>query len=359
MTNKADQWAVHNGEFFGLSEENSSTAKLKVIGIPWDVTTSYRAGTVHGPEIVLEASYQIDLFSPLIADAWKIPLETHKLTKDWKGLSQKLRVQTESYINFLAEGGEVAEAPEFQKLLKEVNAQSEQLNTWLYQETKELLNDGHAVLILGGDHSVPFGSIKAHVEKFPDLSVLHFDAHADLRVAYEGFEDSHASIMYNVIQKTGLKKLVQVGIRDCSQTEVELTKTNPRIKTFFDWDLKDRQARGDAWALTCEEIVSHLSQQVYISFDIDGLDPKLCPNTGTPVPGGLEYWQAQTLMNQILISGRQLVGCDLVEVAPDPHQPELEWDANVGARLLFHLACLIWKSQTELSVAKVSDKDRS
>lgn len=332
--------AVHNGEFFGLEVEPSD-AKLVAVPIGWDVTTSYRAGTARGPEAILEASYQIDLFSPDANEAWRLPLSTQKSTDHWLQKSQALREKTERYIAFLEEGGVLENSPEFQQMVEEANKAGAELNHWLYQLTRDHLKNGRKVITLGGDHSVPQGAIKAYAEAYPELSVLHIDAHADLRVAYEGFEYSHASIMYNVLKESRIERLVQVGIRDCSASEVELIRKNPKIQTFFDWDLKDRAANGESWASTCDQIVSSLTKDVYISFDIDGLNPQLCPNTGTPVPGGLEFWQVQYLFRALKRTGRKLVGCDLVEVAPSP-QPEDQWDGNVGARVLFQLATLMW-----------------
>src|SRR5205823_5704166 len=111
---------------------------------------------------------------------------------------------------------------------------------------------------------------------------LQLDAHCDLRNAYEGFIYSHASIMYNVLQQEGITKLVQVGIRDYCNEEMELAEKDKRIKIFFDADLKHSRFVGDAWHGACKKIVEELPDKVYFSFDIDGLDPKLCPHTGTP-----------------------------------------------------------------------------
>src|SRR5690606_2133030 len=119
-------------------------------------------------------------------------------------------------------------------------------------------------------------------------AVLQIDAHADLRRAYEGFQYSHASIMYNILEEIpAVTKLVQVGIRDYCDEEFEaITKSQGRIVTFFDRDLKAGAYQGKTWDQQTDEIIRELPERIYISFDIDGLDPKLCPNTGTPVPGG-------------------------------------------------------------------------
>ncbi|MDX5346515.1 MAG: arginase family protein, partial [Hymenobacteraceae bacterium] len=171
------------------------------------------------------------------------------------------------------------------------------------------------------------------------------DAHADLRDAYEGFEFSHASIMFNALKVPQVKKLVQVGIRDICQAEAELVEqSNGRIITFYDQTLKENMYEGDSWKKQCKKIIAQLPQKVYISFDIDGLDPKLCPATGTPVPGGLEFHEAVFLVKQLVKSGREIIGFDLCEVAPG----DSEWNGNVGARLLFKLCNWMAASQGKL-----------
>jgi agmatinase len=196
--------------------------------------------------------------------------------------------------------------------------------------------------VVGGDHSSPFGLLAALGAKHPDgFGVLHFDAHHDLRQAYEGFEHSHASIMHHVQALPSVEKLVQVGLRDVSPGEVAEIERNPKITAFFDWDLRRRTAAGEAWAEQCRRIVEPLGSDVYFSLDIDGLDPRYCPSTGTPVPGGLEYWELFALLEEVERSGRRFVGADLVEVAPSGSG---EWDANVGARILFQL-CQFLRSE--------------
>jgi agmatinase len=145
--------------------------------------------------------------------------------------------------------------------------------------------------------------------------------------------------MYNALQEVPqLEKLVQVGIRDYSQGEWEyLNENKGRIKTYFDKDIRTRQYEGETFKQITEEIIDQLPQKVYISFDIDGLDPKLAPNTGTPVQGGFETEQVFYLFDKLNKSGKQIVGFDLNEVSTS----DTGWDANVGARVLFKLCNLL------------------
>lgn len=333
--------AIRNGQFMGL-EFPKDEARIVMLPIPWDVTTSYRPGTVNGPQTIINASYQLDLFSPFLDEVWNMPVHTLEMDQAWFDKSQKLRAQSEKYIDFLEDGGDVDSSPEMQKILKLANAGCQELHQWSEKAAAEQLKAGKRVLSFGGDHSVSLGPIRAAADHFNGISVLHFDAHADLREAYEGFEDSHASIMFNVMKHPKVDKLVQVGIRDVSTVEVGMIKSDKRIKTYFDWETQERKLSGESWKAICQEIVSHLGPKVYISFDIDGLDPKLCPNTGTPVPGGMELIETTMLIQEVVRSGRQVVGADLVEVAPGPEGDE--WDGNVGARALFQLAVAMVQS---------------
>jgi agmatinase len=203
------------------------------------------------------------------------------------------------------------------------------------QEADRWLKKGKVVAVLGGDHATPLGSIRAHAKHFPDMGILHIDAHCDLREAFEGFTYSHASIMWNVLAETTVPKLVQVGIRDFSQGErAFVQKEHKRIRQYFDQSLAERMFRGESWDALCKGIARALPQDVYISFDIDGLERSMCPGTGTPVPGGFTFQQVVHLLQTLVAQKKNIVGFDLVEVSP---QRSTEWNENVGARMLFQL----------------------
>jgi agmatinase len=327
-----------NNNIFGLPFVQED-ARLVILPVPWEVTVSYNAGTARAPEHILNASLQVDLFDPDYRDAWKqgyymIPSDKKVLMK-----SDYLRKEAELYINYISQGEVVADNKFMCKTLKEINEGSLFLNAWVYENTKELLNKGKLVALLGGDHSTPFGFYKAIAEKYGNFGILQIDAHCDLRKCYEGLKYSHASIMYNTLEEIPeLQKLVQVGIRDFCDEEFDyMVASNQRVITYLDKDIKERQYEGQTWKHIADEIVEHLPQQVYISFDIDGLDPKLCPHTGTPVQGGFETEQVFYLFKRILQSGRKLLGFDLNEVGVS----RSEWDENVGARCLYKMCNML------------------
>ncbi len=327
-----------NNNIFGLpfSEED---ARLIILPIPWEVTVSYAAGTARAPEHIFNAALQIDLFDPDVKDGWKQGYYMREIDKKILMKSDYLRKEAELYLNYISQGEAVADNKFMCKSLKDINEGSNFLNNWVYEQTKELLEQDKLVALLGGDHSIPLGFFKAIGEKHGEFGILQIDAHCDLRKAYEGFNYSHASIMYNALEELPLlKKLVQVGVRDYCEEEWDyIAQSDFRIITYFDKEIKERQYEGQTWKAIADEIVDHLPEKVFISFDIDGLDPKLCPHTGTPVQGGFESEQVFYLFKRVLQSGRKLVGFDLNEVGVSRD----EWDENVGARCLFKLCNLM------------------
>lgn len=329
-----------SNNIFGLpfSEEE---ARLVLLPVPWEVTVSYNHGTARGPEQIFKASYQVDLHDPDVEDGWKQGFFMREPDRQLLLRSDYLRKEAELYLKFLAEGGDVEENEFLRRSLEDVNRGTEKMIKWVYEQTRALLQKGKLVGLVGGDHSTPLGYYKALGEHAGDFGILQIDAHCDLRDSYEGFRYSHASIMYNALKEVPqISRIVQVGVRDyCSDELQYIRNSNGRVVTFFDKDIKEQQYEGDTWRQICDRIVDALPQQVYISFDIDGLDPKLCPHTGTPVPGGLEGPQVTYLFHRVLKSGRKLIGFDLNEVSGG-HD---EWDANVGARMLFSLCNLIVK----------------
>ncbi|MCC9135204.1 agmatinase family protein [Pontibacter silvestris] len=333
-----------SGGLFGLPF-NVDEAEVVIVPVPWEVTVSYSAGTAQGPRAVKDASPQLDLFDPNIKDAWKLGLAMEEIPYVWENASEELRKKAEEYITWLEAGSPEHDKAKFESLATEVTTKGEELLQWLKQKALTLMEKGKLVGVLGGDHSTPLGLMHALAEKHEEYGILQVDAHADLRNAYEGFEYSHASIMYNALKLPQVKKLVQVGIRDLAESEAEMAdQSNGRITVFYDAVLKENMYEGDSWKKQCKKIIAQLPQKVYISFDIDGLDPKLCPATGTPVPGGLEFEQAVYLIKQLVKSGREIVGFDLCEVAPG----DSEWNGNVGARMLYKLCNWMAVSQKRL-----------
>jgi len=327
-----------NNNIFGLpfTEEES---RLVILPVPWEVTVSFGSGTARAAEQIMRASLQIDLFDPDVPHGWKQGFFMKDCDKKVLLKSDYLRKEAELYLDYTSKGDLVEKNGFMCKTLREVNEGSLFLNDWVYEQTKALIDKGKLVGLLGGDHSTPFGYFKAIAEKWGEFGILQIDAHCDMREGYEGFVYSHASVMYNALKEIPeLTKLVQVGIRDYSEGEWNFIQQNsPRVKTFLDRDIRWRQYEGETFRSIVDDIISQLPQKVYISFDIDGLDPKLAPNTGTPVQGGFETEEVYYLFNKLRHSGKQVIGFDLNEVSTG----ETGWDANVGARVLFKMCNLL------------------
>ncbi len=331
--------AAADSGIFGLPDR-ASDARVHLLPVPFEATTSYGGGTSRGPAAILAASRQVDLFD---VDHGRAYEEGIFMLDPPRGVAALDRVARRDAKAIIDVGGDLGGKPALARALQKVNDAGERLNQLVYAASQAALAEGRLLGVVGGDHSVPFGAIQAVAEKHPGMGVLHFDAHADLRIAYEGFTWSHASIMYNVHTRIpGVKRIVQVGIRDVCEQEIDCIKASRgRIKTWFDRDVARRRFGGESFAKIAAAIVRDLPAKVYVSFDIDGLDPVLCPHTGTPVPGGLSFNEAVFLLDAVASAGKTIVGFDLCEVTPGPD----EWDANVGARILFQLASFMLRTQ--------------
>ncbi len=335
-----DGIGIANGNYFGLPF-TPAQSRLVLVSVPWDVTTSYGGGASFAPDAMIDASMQVDLHDLHNPGGWRQGIGTAGIDYSIQDRSAFLRPEAKRVIAHL-EAGDDLRSDSIRRKLTRINEASELLNKEVYEASHEWLSQDKIVGLVGGDHSTPLGCIRAVAEKYPGVGVLHVDAHADLRQAYEGFEYSHASIMYNVMTSLqGVGKLVQVALRDVCQAEMDFAAAEGRIVQFTDPEISRMLFAGDSWASICGRIVDALPGEVYISFDIDGLSPDLCPHTGTPVPGGLSFTQAVYLLDAVALSGRRIVGFDLTEVSPGQ---DSEWDANVGARMLYKLCNIALKS---------------
>ena len=333
------------GHLFGLPF-TPETSSIVVIPVPWEVTVSYHSGAVNGPSAILDASTQVDLFVKDIPDAWKAGISMLPVPESLVKESSKLRELAAQHIARYENHGAL---PPTDPILSKINEACENLNIYVKSTVKKLLREGKMVALLGGDHSTPLGFIRALSEQYDRFGILQIDAHADLRKSYQGFLYSHASIMFNALKLPSVNRLVQIGIRDFCDEEMQvIERARGRILTFFDEDIKAEIYKGRTWDAICEKIIAALPENVYISFDIDGLDPRLCPGTGTPVAGGFEFNEITYLVRKLVRSGKKIIGFDLNEVAPSQHS---DWDANVGARMLYQLCNLMAVSKGKLKLS--------
>lgn len=315
------------GSIFGLPY-NLEESNLILIPVHLDVTVSYGQGTAKAPDLILDESSQLDLSLVSIRDPWQLKVAIY----DRLVVASQNEIQRGRAINII-KALEAGKDPEEDQLAY-VNEYCESTLLKVEETASSFHSLGKLVAVVGGDHSSPLGLIRA-LSKKKNFGILQIDAHMDLREAYEGFTYSHASIMYNALKEDGVNSLTQVGIRDfCEEEESYLSESKKPVHVFYDEVIHNRQVAGVSWKEQVEEIIKTLPQNVYISFDMDGLDPSLCPNTGTPVPGGLQFNQSVYLMEQVVRSGRKIVGFDVCEAGND------SWDANVAARIIYRIATL-------------------
>lgn len=258
------------GEFGGTMPTTASFAgaRVVVLPIPLDRTTSYVPGTRNGPHEILVASSHMEL--------WDEETQT-----DVHGIG--IYTMPEMEFPFAAIDDVMAE---------------------IHRVASELVSRGKFPFVLGGEHSITAPIVRAVADKYPSLSVLQIDAHADLRDTYMGTPNNHACAMRRVLDYA---TTTQVGIRSLSPEEA---KAIPSLKTkiFYDYNMRE----DPEWI---DRVVDSLGEHVYITIDCDGLDPAIMPSVGTPEPGGLSWYETLTLLRRV-IESRNVVGCDLVELAP-------------------------------------------
>lgn len=294
-------------------------SSVVIIPVPWDATSSQERASGGAPNAVYVASKYVELFDPKLGPIYRRGIAMDTPLAEIATLNNHA-IALQSSDSFQ---GEILTQP------------CERLNELVEGLVSAHLAAGRRVGLLGGDHSVSYGAIEAHLSKHPGLGILQIDAHCDLRCEFDEIKFSHASIMYNVVENLQPDILVQVGVRGLCDFEADYIRRSGRVCTFFDGDLHELRAVGVAWKEICSKIATTLPEKVYISLDIDGLVPWACPNTGTPVPGGLNFNDVVYLLRHIGTSGRSIVGFDLVEVGAN------EFDASIAAHLLYQLCGVV------------------
>ena len=324
------------GSLFGLpySVEES---ELVLIPVHLEVTVSYGQGTAKAPDLILEESTQLDLSLLNIQKPWELKMSMSKrIVKASQNEIQRGRAI--NVIKSLESGKEVE-----RDQLDYINEYGTKIHQEIEDQADRFLDENKLVGIVGGDHSSPLGLIRA-LSKRQSFGILQIDAHMDLRDSYEGFKYSHASIMFNALKEEGVKSLTQVGIRDfCEEEEEYLANSAKPIHVCYDESIFNEAINGTSWREQVDEVVNSLPEHVYISFDMDGLDPSLCPHTGTPVPGGLQFNQSIYLIEQVVRAGKIILGFDVCETGYS------SWDANVASRILYRLAACAGVSNGLLS----------
>jgi agmatinase len=329
------------GDGFIGGRLDPNEASLILVPVPWEATVSYGEGTANAPDAMRLSSHQLDVETFHYIKPYVAGIAMLETDKSLLKLSNKARKKALKVIEALESGSKNKKALNF------VNEASAILNSSVYEKSIEQLNKGKFVAVVGGDHSSPLGLIKAlNDTQDESFGILHVDAHHDLRRAYEGFTYSHASIFYNAMKECEkISNLVQFGIRDYSSEEAQrLVRYRKKGACLYDTDMQAQLASGKSLEEVYTPYIEQLPKNVYLSIDIDGLEPLNCPNTGTPVPGGLRYGELEHLIFMVVKSGRNIIGFDLCEVGDSVDG----WDANVGSRVLYQLCGALLASQGKI-----------
>ncbi|MDD3180207.1 MAG: agmatinase [Opitutaceae bacterium] len=283
--------------FLGLEDRFSSysSSKVVVLPVPYEHTVSYGGGTGRGPRAILDASRYVEFYDE--------ELETELCTRVGIATLPPLALGQSTDARAM---GKIRTAAE------------------------KLLDDGKFVAVLGGEHTISQATIRAHLDRYPDLSILHFDAHADLRQAYEGNRYSHACVMARVCEYMEPARIVQVGIRALSPEEAQFIRTSG-ITTLYAHQIRS----NEEWMAA---ILPKLSPNVYVTFDVDAFDPPLMPSTGTPEPNGLQWPETMRLLRQVG-EQRRIVGFDVVEFAPHRGMSHPDYTAAKLTYKLMNYAC--------------------
>ncbi len=328
-----------SNNIFGLPFDVSES-RLVFIPATWDVTTSNDAGTADGPNTIFRNSFQIDLYDSMLPDAWKQGMAMEPEDPAIIRKNKNIRRQAERIIEYLESGNSIKSDDPMQAELARVNQACSDYMLHLETRCLQYLDNGQIPFIVGGDHSVSIGLIRAIAQRYDDFGVLQIDAHADMRNAYQGFSHSHASVMRQATEIKGVSRIVQAGIRELCDEELQfISRNHQMVKTFYGHDMHRRLFEGESWSQICSDIIEMLPGKVYISFDVDGLEPACCPGTGTPVPGGITFSQAIYLLEAAFRAGKHFIGADLVETGPGTI------DGIVSSRLLYRMAGMVIKSK--------------
>lgn len=322
---------IDGGGIYGLPF-NYEESETVVLGVPWSVTQQLKGNAALAPKAVLEASRQVELFDPYLPEGWKKGIYYAVPDKDIYSKHLKFQPKAARYLKALHKG---EPGRDWIKQMEKINKACAKMVDHVQQLSTAMLKDDKNLIVLGGDQSTALGLLRSLAQRYEAFGLLHIDAHADLSPARKGFTYSHQSFIHNTLRLKPLKKVVQVGVREYNGEEHSyIQESHGRVITFFDREIKRETLMGKSWIEQCKEMVDSLPDKVYLSLDIDGLMPYLCPGTAEPVPGGLQLDELYYLLEQVVESGRTLIGADLCEIGAQSGE---QWDARVGARLLYRI----------------------
>ena len=301
-----DQFGFRPQNFLGLPAELAELERSEfvILPVPYEQTTTYQVGTKNGPDAIIAASHEVETFD-----------EELKLEACQAGICTLNDLET-------------------------ATSDADGMLEKIYQTTRSLIDNGKKVVMIGGEHTISIGAVKAFKEKYPDLCVLQLDAHADLRDTYQENKYSHACVMRRIGE---ICPFVGVGIRNVSREEHEFIRQS-KTDVFFDRDLSDI----DGWY---EAVLDKLGPNVYLTLDLDFLDPSIMPSVGTPEPGGLLWYETLDFLRE-LVHGRNVMGLDVVELCPVRGLAAPDF---LAARLIYKIISYMAAKKEKLLVGQIQN----
>lgn len=331
-----------NGGYYFRDALSVQDAECVLVSVPWAVTSAAGQGSAYTPDAIIDASTSVSLYDIVSQTSIAGRVATAEVDYDLQESSLQLGGDATKVVSHIEDGGTLS-GDYFIRKVNRINIGFRDMHRSVGKRVFRYADKGKIVGVIGGDHSVALGAVRSISSVYPNMGVLFIDAHCDLRPSGKIFAYSHLSIARNIIDEVPqISKMVQVGVRDMSQEELEFAQTNPKIELFCHEQLAHSLYNGQSWSSICDKVVETLPKQVYISFDIDALSPECCPHTKRPVAGGMTFDQAVALINRVAESGREIIGFDLTEIVPIMDSGV---DAAVGARLLVKLCAAALKSK--------------
>ena len=337
----AEEIVGDGGCYFGATT-SPSDADVVIVSAPWSVTSDYGRGATYTPDAIIDSSLGKELYDAPTGLSIEGRIATAEIDYNIQESSEMLGRDAERIVRHHSDR-ESRVSDYIARKIENVNEGFAEMHLSIYKQVKQWAEQGKRIAVVGGDHSVAFGAVKALAEVNEGLGVLFVDAHADYSSDDEIFNYSHRSIARNIVEEIdGVAKMVQVGVRDVDRAEVEALAACDKVELFYAESLAARRFEGCSWGDICREVVDKLPHKVYISFDVDALKIEFCNNTNAPTPGGMTFDEALYLVNMVVASGREIVGFDISEVVSSIND---KMDAIVGARLLAKLSVAMLRNK--------------
>ena len=322
---------VGDGGYYFEEKTSPADADLVIVSAPWSVTSDYGHGATYTPDAVIDASAYSNLYDVESGFSAEGRVATAEIDYNIQEYSEHLGRDAERIANRSFDGATPGVEYATRKV-KHINEGFAEMHKSIYKQTKHWVSQGKTVAVIGGDHSVSLGAVKAMAECYNDLGVLFIDAHADYAQEGETFAYSHRTIARNIVEEIpSVSRLVEVGVRDIDKAELDLLLANDKVELFLAERVAAKRFEGESWGNLCREMVEKLPQKVYVSLDIDALKIEFCTHTNSPVPGGMTFDEVVYLVNCVVKSGREIVGFDITEVVSNIDD---KMDAIVAVRLL-------------------------